>query len=302
MTASKFHIMMLPPELTEKIIYSAFIGRESPDVETPDVETLDVETLDSCRKVCGAWNEIIKGNKEWRIISQSMIERNWAQHRVPESFPSNKMIVHAKALGKSKDNLRTTYCKLKSTIFFVESDGILPTGVMESLARRVREEVDSRRGHLKLITSAASLAHQGLLGPVRRLSLTSVSAEHMTSLVSCVTESVSIGYVYGCDLVTILDSVKSQELKIYCQRLGREETEALVRAMDTRVERLWLEEVTLDIETLTKYDGLGKCFSVKWYDTTRRYIDLEQLKKTWAQRIHWEVIPSSLRGVEMKRP
>ena len=76
---------------------------------------------------------------------------------------------------------------------------------------------------------------------------------------------------------------------------------ALVRATDTRVERLWLEEVTLDIETLTKYDGLGKCFLVKWYDSTR-YIDIEQLKKIWAQRIHWEVIPSSLRGVEMKRP
>ena len=120
MAASKFNITMLPPELTEKIIYSAFIGRESPDVETLDVETLDVETLDvetldSCRKVCGAWNEIIKGNKEWRIITQSMIERNWAQHRVPESFPSNKMIVHAEALGKSNDNLKTSHCHLKFT-------------------------------------------------------------------------------------------------------------------------------------------------------------------------------------------
>ena len=104
MTASKFHMMMLPPELTEKIMYFAFFdGQESPDTET----------LDNCRKVCWAWSEIIKRNKEWGNITKSMIEKNWAQPGVPESFPSDKMIVHAKALGKSKDNLRTSYCNLK---------------------------------------------------------------------------------------------------------------------------------------------------------------------------------------------
>ena len=111
MTESKFHIMMLPQELTEKIMYTAFIGRKSPDTDS----------LDSCRKVCRTWNEMIKRKvwlkptKEWGIITLSMIEKNWAKSWVPASFPSNKMIVHAEALGKSNDNLKTSHCHLKFT-------------------------------------------------------------------------------------------------------------------------------------------------------------------------------------------
>merc|ERR1712049_38175 len=48
---------------------------------------------------------MIKRNKEWGIITKNIIEENWAQRRVPESFPSDKMIASAEALGKSKDNL-----------------------------------------------------------------------------------------------------------------------------------------------------------------------------------------------------
>ena len=92
---------MFPPEIWKMILYHAFIGREGPDTET----------LNNCRKVCREWNEMIKRsvwkkpNKEWGIITKSMIERNWALVlRVPESFPSDKMIAHAKSLGKSKNN------------------------------------------------------------------------------------------------------------------------------------------------------------------------------------------------------
>ena len=111
MTESMFNIM-LPPELKEKILYFAVFGQEGPDIET----------LDSCREVCGAWSEIIKRNKEWGNITKSMIEKNWAQHRVRKSFPSDKMIVHAKALGKSKDNLRTTYCNFKQVKFYFSAN------------------------------------------------------------------------------------------------------------------------------------------------------------------------------------
>ena len=91
MTETKFHVMMMPPEIMEKIMYSAIFGQEGLDA--------DVDTLDSCRKVCSDWNEIIKRNKEWGITTKSMIENNWAQPGVPESFPSDKMIASAKALG-----------------------------------------------------------------------------------------------------------------------------------------------------------------------------------------------------------
>ena len=91
---------MLPLEMWNKILYHAFIGREGPDTDT----------LNNCIKVCREWNEMIKSsvwkkpNKEWGIITKSMIEKNWALGSPPTwvlgSFPSDKMIAHAKSLGK----------------------------------------------------------------------------------------------------------------------------------------------------------------------------------------------------------
>ena len=46
--------------------------------------------------------------------------------------------------------------------------------------------------------------------------------------------------VSGKSLVTILDSVKCDTLSIKNQTLGSEETEALVRAIETRVRRVWV--------------------------------------------------------------
>ena len=90
---------MLPPEMWNKILYHAFIGREGPDTDT----------LKNCRKVCKEWKEMIKSfvwkkpNKEWGIITKSMIEKNWVISFL-ESFPTEKMIAHAKSLGKSRKN------------------------------------------------------------------------------------------------------------------------------------------------------------------------------------------------------
>ena len=146
---------------------------------------------------------------------------------------------------------------------------------------------------LPVITCAASLAHRGLLGSVRGMSLckvdlTSVPAEHLASLASSVTGGVVIIDVSGCDLVTILDSVKSELLDIIYQSLGSEETQALVRAMETGVEKVWLHyKVTLDIRELIEYNGQGKCKEVRCYnDTVPRYI--VQLK-TWVMGRNWRV-------------
>ena len=90
---------MLPPEIWKKILYHAFIGQES----------ADTDTLDNCRKVCRDWNVMIwrsvwkKPNKEWGIITKSMIEKNW--YLDPGFLPSDKMISHVKGLGKSKKNI-----------------------------------------------------------------------------------------------------------------------------------------------------------------------------------------------------
>ena len=95
------------------ILYYAFVGKES----------VDLQTLDNCRKVCKTWKAIIESSvwpsptKEWGIITKSMIEKNWAQRWVPKSFPTNKMIVHAKALGESKDNLKNIVLQFQNHYF-----------------------------------------------------------------------------------------------------------------------------------------------------------------------------------------
>ena len=67
-------------------------------------------------------------------------------------------------------------------------------------------------------------------------------------------------------MVTILDSVKCGDLDIHVddQNLNSEETRALVRALETRVQELYLFystslEMGLLIKTLVDYSGDGMC-------------------------------------------
>ena len=93
-------------------------------------------------------------------------------------------------------------------------------------------------------------------------------------LCPCVTCHLHIRNVKGCDLVSILTSLKCGDLVISNQSLGREETRVLVQAMESRVEKVELgdvvrprDEVTLDIEALTEYSGQGVCREVQlWYE------------------------------------
>ena len=165
--------------------------------------------------------------------------------------------------------------------------------MIENLVERVKRNLKHYTNSLPVITCSASLAHQGLLGSVkciglRNVDLTSVTAEHLATLVSSVWERVIIWNVSGCDLVTILESVKSEMLVIQDQSLGREETQALVRAMESSVESVWLDrEVTLEIRDLMEYSGQRKCWFAGCYsDTTDRY--REQLR-TWATSRNWTV-------------
>ena len=205
----------------------------------------------------------------------------------------------------------------------LETRGILDTGVIENLAERVKGELKYSTRYHQVITCAASLAHHRLLGSVHEMwlgivDLTSVPAEHLASLASSVTESVTIINVSGCGLVTILDNVKSRELQIYGQSLGREETLALVRALESRVEGLELgngfssrtpnpksslelsREMTLDtITALMEYSGQGKCKRVACYgDAVTRHKD--QLM-TWATTRTWSVTFESFQYLEIER-
>ena len=144
------------------------------------------------------------------------------------------------------------------------------------------------------ISTAASLAHHGLLGSVRGMrlrdvDLAKVPAEHLASLASCVTELVDIWNVSNTDLTSILDRSKSKWIQINSQNLSTAETRALVRAMAS-VEKVALGhygKMTLDIHTLATYNGQGKCREVRFWHTTARWYR-EDVRR-WVQRISWRV-------------
>ena len=168
---------------------------------------------------------------------------------------------------------------------------------VERQAERIKYKWDSDSrvpsSYLLEISTAASLAHHGFLRSVewmglRDVDLASVPAEHLASLAACVTGVVAIYNVSNTDLISILDSVKSEELVFYNQSLSTAETRALVRAM-ANVENYVLLgwNVTLDIGTLVTYGGRGKCKWVGFYNTAADKYREEV--RSWAQRISWRV-------------
>ena len=176
--------------------------------------------------------------------------------------------------------------------YFLETRGILHIDVIENLAKMVRGML-RKLPDVPEVTCAGSLAHHGLLGPVESMKLhyvdlTSVPEEHLTSLVSSIQDRLCITNISGRNLVSILDSNKSDWLIIKNQSLDTEETGALLQAMETSLGRLELfGDVTLDMETLLRYDGQGKCQRIAFIDeTATRY---RKSLTTWAKRTDWEV-------------
>merc|ERR1712083_797317 len=89
------------------------------------------------------------------------------------------------------------------------------------LTERLRVWLLRKRGSSPItipeISAAASLAHHGLLGSVfelwlRDVDLTSIPAEHLASLASCVTQFFFI--INVSNIISILDNVKCQCLII----------------------------------------------------------------------------------------
>ena len=154
------------------------------------------------------------------------------------------------------------------------------------------------------LACAASLAHHGFIGSVsnlclRDVNLSFVPVAHLASLASCVTWRVSIRYVSGIDLSPILDSLKCDVLGISNQSLSTEESQALVRALETGVGEVVLGDygdVTLDIEVLAGYSRQGKCSSVSFHrDTAARYReDLRLWDKISRQKSQCKLIVHSL--------
>ena len=148
------------------------------------------------------------------------------------------------------------------------------------------------------ITNAASLAHHGLLFSVEDMwledvDLASVKAEHLASLASIVSRTINIKDVRNCDLSHLLGPACCGRLGI-CQSLSRGETRALLQAMEHGVKTVEIWDVggdldldlDLDIETLSLYNGQGKCLSVM----CGHVIDIYTVHlMDWAIKVNWKV-------------
>ena len=126
-------------------------------------------------------------------------------------------------------------------LFLSEARGILQTDMITSLVEKVSSMFSVKYfPSLEEITCAASLAQYGFIRSVRNMmlrhvDLSSIPADHLASLVSCVTWIVEIRIdVSGFDLVRFLDSLRCEWLYVGVS-MGRKETKALVRAMESHV-------------------------------------------------------------------
>ena len=224
-----------------------------PDIIFGDIMTMKglscLEEVHRCRQVCQSWNVMIM-----------------------------QMTKH------KKDNIRTKAESLTDKVMTAFSNGVLALDL-----RRTPE-----------IVNVAILSHHGLLGSwktvkmyLHDVDLASVSAKHIRALASCATMSLSIENVRNIDMTIFLASMKCPPwslglaMTIAAQNLGSEETRALVRAMETNVKMLHIEDkVILDIAELTQYSGQGACYYVSCRDKTAEAY--EQLR-TWALRNNWFV-------------
>ena len=185
-------------------------------------------------------------------------------------------------------------------------------GEAENLVAKIQNEVTSPR--LPEINTIAYLAHHTpqnipyvhwLLCSVESLvlenvDLTSVPAEHLASLASCVKYTLHIINVHTFTLINILDNIKIDILIIKKQRLGSGETRAVVRAMESGVKTVYLGGggfMSLDIRALTQYSGHGKCERVGCYgDTADIY---REEVRTWGQRINWSLRYETMNQIQI---
>ena len=114
--------------------------------------------------------------------------------------------------------------------------------------------------------------------------------EQLSALASSVSDYIDISNVRNWEV--ILANIKCElylGVEIF---LESEETEALVRAMESRVEHVGIQKgARVDIRVLTQYNGQGECEEVrcsfyKEYNRTEFAWTVEELN-SWAQRINW---------------
>ena len=148
------------------------------------------------------------------------------------------------------------------------------------------------------VTCAAALSTHGALTQAHRLNIAEVKtmnlreldistipAEEVANLTQCIRESVEINNVHG-DLSPVLSNVKCDVLRISKATLSTAETQSLVTAMVSGVEKVELGRgVAVDMETLALYDGKGECRIVWLWG---QIIYREQVNM-WTKEMGWKI-------------
>ena len=143
-----------------------------------------------------------------------------------------------------------------------------------------------------------------------------IPREDLRLLMSMVEQEFFFAEQHNSKMITLMDSFRRPDniktnlkLKLDYLNLNKEETMALVRIMTNQITVLTIDKkipcdphvshvcepyevdvedsnpVNVDIETLTQYDGKGKCKMVKIYADTADIYKQDILR--WAQRINW---------------
>ena len=214
-------------------------------------------------------------------------------------FPTQEDIVNALSLVES-GNIPTQVIKeAVDALLWAGKYGCCPQQVtaLASLAYRgICESLE----YLRLWNSVLEDPSRSSNHRTESLDLGSVPDGHLQALVRCVTGDVQIINLANCDMSALLDCVNSREL-LLSQKLNQEETEALVRAMTSRVEVVHLGDqygcgdVQFDVETITKYRGDGKCRAIRWKwnwsPSLKRWIGRMDLENTewWAREMNWSI-------------
>ena len=167
--------------------------------------------------------------------------------------------------------------EIGKAVSLVESGNLQP-GVLVELAREIESHIMKWNGDWFEENTMAleHLVSYGVIESVQNLKLDlrhpRGNHSHLQKLVQCVTGTIDISNVQPLDatdehynLATLLDAVNCKELQLFAEKLNKEETEALVRAMTSRVEilHLYLQFMfDLDHDSFSKYNGDGKCKEV----------------------------------------
>ena len=220
----------------------------------------------------------------------AIVERLLANNLLPSQ------IITGKVAAVSEVWSRNNYFPTEAEVDFVAllaSNGHFPQQIIAAKAAELLGNGYTFNSSLPQLATAAALAthgyitHVGNLG-LCNLDLDSVSAGNLANLVQCVHGDVWISGVRG-DLSPVLGTAKCFRLVMCDIDLSTADTQGLLAAMVSGVLVVTLRRgVTLDTETLSQYDGKGKCGRVMvCWDTVRRYRG--QLK-SWAKRIGWKLM------------